>query len=81
MESRYNLNTEDDLNDKFKANLELMKSNSRVPKNWTFENDEELAELLKDFVNTDMPGSIRNLIKSLNVSTQRVIKLYFTVVV
>ena len=50
-----------------------MSSISETPKNWTIEYDEELAELLKDIVNTDMPGSIRNLIKSVSVSTQRVV--------
>jgi hypothetical protein len=50
-----------------------MKSISDVAKNWTIEFDEDLADLLKDVVNTDMPGSIRNLIKSISVSTQRVI--------
>ena len=49
-----------------------MKSICETPKNWTIEHDEELAELLKDIVNTDMPGSIRNLVRSVSVSTQRV---------
>ena len=49
-----------------------MESIREVPKNWTIECDEDLAELMKDVVNTDMPGSIRNLIKSISVSTQRV---------
>jgi len=48
-----------------------MLSLSEKPKDWTLENDEELADLLKEIVNTDIPGSIRNLIKSINVSTQR----------
>lgn len=42
--------------------------------NWTIDCDEELAELLKDIVNTDQPGSIRNIIKTISVSTQRVTK-------
>ena len=63
---------QDEINERFKPNLELMKSISEVPKNWSIEFDEDLAELLKDVVNTDMPGSIRNLIKSISVSTQRV---------
>ena len=63
---------DEDLNEKFKPNFELMRSICEVPKNWSIELDEELAELLKDIVNTDMPGSIRNLIKSVSVSTQRV---------
>ena len=49
-----------------------MTSICETPKNWSIECDEELADLLKDIVNTDMPGSIRNLIKSISVSTQRV---------
>ncbi len=59
------------LNENFKPNFELMSSLSEKPKDWILENDEELADLLKDIVNTDIPGSIRNLIKSINVSTQR----------
>lgn len=50
-----------------------MKQINEIPKNWTTDLDEELAEMLKDIVNTDLPGSIRNLIKSISVSTQRVI--------
>lgn len=73
MEVSYNLiKNQAELNEKFKPNLELMKSLSEVPKNWTNEFDEDLAELMKEYVNTDMPGSIRNLIKSISVSTQRV---------
>jgi hypothetical protein len=72
IESCYNLIADEDINEKFKPNLELMKSISEVPKNWSIEHDEDLAELLKEAVNTDMPGSIRNLIKSVSVSTQRV---------
>lgn len=49
-----------------------MKSISELPKNWSIEFDEDLIELLKDIVNTDTPGCIRNLIKSISVSTQRV---------
>ncbi len=60
-------------NERFKPNLALMASICETPKNWSKDEDEELAELLKDIVNTDMPGSIRNLIKSVSVSTQRVI--------
>ncbi|CAF0837663.1 unnamed protein product [Brachionus calyciflorus] len=56
---------------KYKANLELMKQISEVPKNWSIDLDEELADMLKDYVNTDLPGSIRNFIKSISVSTQR----------
>jgi hypothetical protein len=72
VESSYNLVVDEDLNERFKPNLELMKSICETPKNWTIEHDEELAELLKDIVNTDMPGSIRNLVRSISVSTQRV---------
>lgn len=74
VEHKYNLVVDEDLNDRFKPNLELMASICETPKNWSIECDEELAELLKDIVNTDMPGSIRNLIKSISVSTQRVTK-------
>ncbi len=49
-----------------------MQSIRDLNKNWTIECDEELADLLKDIINTDMPGSIRNLIKSINVTSQRV---------
>lgn len=70
MEASYNLIPEDNLNERFKPNLELMQSISKVPKNWTIENDEELAELLKDIINTDTPGSIRNLIKNISVPSQ-----------
>ena len=75
IEYNYNLVVDEDLNERFKPNFELMNSICEVPKNWSIELDEELAELLKDIVNTDMPGSIRNLIKSVSVSTQRVINL------
>ncbi len=74
IEANYDLCTDEKLNEKFKPNLELMKSLSEIPKNWTIENDEDLADLLKDIVNTDIPGNIRNLIKSISVSSQRVIK-------
>lgn len=50
-----------------------MKQISEVPKNWSIDLDEELADMLKDYVNTDLPGIIRNFIKSISVSTQRVI--------
>ena len=49
-----------------------MEAVSERPRNWTIECDEDLVDLLKDIVNTDIPGSIRNLIKSISVSTQRV---------
>ncbi len=72
---------EDNIDDKFKPNIELMQSISMVEHlpatNWTIDCDENLAELLKDLVNTDQPGSIRNLIKTISVSTQRVILIYF----
>ena len=70
---------EDNIDEKFKPNIELMHSISNVEHlpslNWSIDCDEELAELLKDLVNTDMPGSIRNLIKTISVTTQRVMKL------
>ena len=53
-------------------NLELMNSISELKKNWNADLDEDLIDLLKDHVSTDQPGSIRNLIKSISVSTQRV---------
>ena len=63
--------------DRFSPNRSLMKAISEARKNWSIDLDEELAELLKDVVNTDHPGSIRNLIKSINVSTQRVSEISF----
>lgn len=60
------------INRVFKPNLALMKSISQVPKDWSLCKDEDLALMLKDFINTDLPGSIRNLIRSITVSTQRV---------
>ena len=76
MESKYSLIPEENVDEKFKPNLELMQSISkpenRPSTNWTVDCDEELAELLRDQVNTDQPGSIRNLIKTISVSTQRV---------
>ena len=56
-EASYNLIAENNLYEKSKPNLELMQSISKVPKNWTIENDEELAYLLKDIINTDIPGN------------------------
>ena len=38
-----------------------MRSLSETPKDWTLENDEELADLLKDIVNTDIPGLFGNI--------------------
>lgn len=74
MEASYNLiKNEAELNERFKPNLELMKSLSDVPKNWSSELDEDLAELIKEFVDTDMPGSIRNLIKNISLSSQQVL--------
>lgn len=49
-----------------------MKQVSEVPKNWSIDLDEELVEMIKDNVNTDVSGSIRNYIKSITLSTQRV---------
>lgn len=65
------------INRVFKANLALMNSISQVPKDWSLCKDEDLASMLKDFINTDLPGSIRNLIRSITVSTQRVLFLCF----
>ena len=76
IEAKYNLVPDENIDEKFKPNLELMQSISNIEHsptdNWSIECDEELVELLKDVVNTDMPGSIRNLIKTISVSTQRV---------
>lgn len=66
------MKNDQELNEKFKPNLELMKSLSDTPKNWSSELDEDLAELIKEFVDTDMPGSIRNLIKNISLSSQQV---------
>lgn len=66
------MKNDQELNEKFKPNLELMKSLSDAPKNWSSELDEDLAELIKEFVDTDMPGSIRNLIKNISLSSQQV---------
>lgn len=52
-----------------------MKSIRKVPKNWSPEFDEDIVELIKEFVDTDMPGSIRNLIKNISLSSQQV-KIY-----
>ncbi len=73
IEACYNLLADQqEIEERFKPNIELMRSISEVPKNWSFDFDEDLCELLKDVVNTDVPGSIRNLIKSISVSTQLV---------
>lgn len=50
-----------------------MKQVSDLPKNWSIDLDEELVEMIKDNVSTDVSGSIRNYIKSVTLSTQRVI--------
>jgi hypothetical protein len=47
-----------------------METISQTPKHWTIENDEELVDMLKDQVNTDLPGSIQNLIRSISVTTE-----------
>jgi hypothetical protein len=72
VESSYDLSSDEKLDSRFESNLKLMHEIAEAPKNWSIECDEELADLLKDVVNTDAPGSIRNLIKSISVSTQRV---------
>ena len=59
--------------DRFRPNMALMRSLSQnLPNGWSLEHDEDLADLLKDVVNTDVPGSVRNLVKSISLSTQRV---------
>lgn len=50
-----------------------MKQVTELPRNWSIDLDEELVEMIKDFVNTDVSGSIRNFIKSITLSSQRVI--------
>lgn len=49
-----------------------MNSLRQVPKNWSPELDDDIAEFIKEFVDTDMPGSIRNLIKNISLSSQQV---------
>lgn len=56
IDANYSLVPEENLIEKFKPNIELMRSISVTPKEWSMDNDEELADLLKDIVNTDIPG-------------------------
>lgn len=49
-----------------------MKQVAELPKNWSIDLDEELVEMIKDSINTDPSGSIRNFIKSITLSSQRV---------
>ncbi len=51
-----------------------MDKTSKVPEEWTLENDEELADFLKDHLNIDLPGSVKNIVKMISLSTQRVYK-------
>ncbi len=60
------------VSERFKPNIEVMKQICECPANWSIEFDEDLAELIKDHANTDISGSITNLIKNIAVSTQRV---------
>jgi hypothetical protein len=60
---------------RFKPNLELMRQVCECPANWSLEFDEDLADLIKDYANTDTSGSIKNLIKNIAVSTQRVLEI------
>ena len=75
MDACYNLISDiNSANEKFKPNLELMKQLCQVPPNWSIEFDEDLSELIKEHANTDSSGSIKNLVKNVTVSTQRVRK-------
>ena len=47
----------------------------KVPEEWKLENDEELADYIKDHLNVDLPGSIKNIVKMISLSTQRVKRL------
>ncbi len=53
-----------------------MDKNSKIPSNWTHENDEDLANLIKDHVIIDTSGCIRNLIKNVTFSSQRVRRVF-----
>lgn len=52
-------------------NHELMNELAKVPDDWKLENDEELADFLKDHLNIDLPGCVKNIVKMISLSTQR----------
>jgi hypothetical protein len=56
-------------------NNELMDELAKVPDDWKLENDEELADFLKDHLNIDLPGCVKNIVKMISLSTQRVSKI------
>ena len=73
VENSYSSKKDDSLNDKnLLPNHELMDELRRVPDDWKLENDEELADFLKDHLNIDLPGCVKNIVKMISLSTQRV---------
>ena len=76
VEKSYSLIKDESLIDKkFSPNHELMDQLCKVPEEWKLENDEELADYIKDHLNVDLPGSIKNIVKMISLSTQRVKRL------
>ena len=73
VENSYSLTKDEALIGKnFQPNHELMNQISKVPDDWKLENDEELADFLKDHLNIDLPGCVKNTVKMISLSSQRV---------
>ena len=73
VENSYSLNANEELlNSYYMPNHKLIEELRKVPSDWTLENDCELASFLKNNINIDGPGMLKNIVKMISVSSQKV---------